>query len=105
MNSLLRKNKVLEELKNYALKDLEEVFDRFQDEREVLIHYITTLKLISSTYLSDTAHAVIMADVDEEFVLASLNASEVQMSSLLERTGKHLMDKIMEDAPSREMFN
>ena len=53
------------------------VFSKLNEHPELFKQYAQTINLLSKCYISDQANAVILAAIDGDIVIVSVNASEI----------------------------
>jgi len=88
-----------------VITNVEYVMNKCKDQPDVFKHYAMLVSVLSSCYADEDNNAVILANIDGSMAIMSINATEIQMTKLLNESHEYLMTKVMADAPEKSMFN
>lgn len=81
------------------------VFSKLNEHPELFKQYAQTINLLSKCYISDQANAVILAAIDGDLAIVSVNASEIEATQIINASHEYVIQRVMEDAPEKSMFN
>jgi hypothetical protein len=81
------------------------VMNKCKDQPDVFKHYAMLISVLSSCYADEDNNAVILANIDGSMAIMSINATEIQITKLMDEAHEYVMAKVMADAPEKSMFN
>jgi hypothetical protein len=86
-------------------KELDEIITKMSDgQREHLKHVISVLVQAYSS--DDKSGVVLVGDMESnQFAILTVNATEYEVTHLLNFADEHVQYRIMATAPEKEMFN
>jgi len=86
-------------------KELDEIITRMsEDQRHHLKHVISML--VQAYGSEEKSGVVLVGDMDSnQFAILTVNASEYEVTHLLNFADEHVQYRVMATAPEKEMFN
>jgi hypothetical protein len=97
--------KTFEEISKLLLTNVAYVLAKCEASPEMFTHYATMVSLLGKCYTHADNNAVIIAEINGDMAIMSLNATDIQMTKLMNESNEYLMAKVMADAPEKSMFN
>jgi hypothetical protein len=81
------------------------VFSKLNEYPEVFKQYAQTINLLSKCYIDDQANAVILAAINGDLAIVSVNTSEMEVAQIITASHEYVIQHAMEDAPEKSLFN
>lgn len=97
--------KTFEEISELVLTNVMNVLDNCRGQPEMFTHYAMLLNFLGKCYLEEDNNAVILANIDGNTAIMSVNATEMQITNLMSVSQEYVMAKVMAGAPEKSMFN
>jgi len=97
--------KTFEELSKLLLTDVAYVLDKCRGNTEMYTHYAMMVSMLGKCYTHADNNAVIIAEINGDMAIMSINATEMQVTKLMNESNEYIMAKVMADAPEKSMFN
>lgn len=97
--------KAFKETAELVLTNVICILDKFKNNPEMFTHYAMMISLLGKCYTNEKNNAVILADIDGDIAIISVNATEMQVTKLMNESHEYIMEKVMADAPEKSMFN
>ena len=98
-------SKSLEEIAKLVLTNVAHILDQCKDHPDVFKHYVMLLSVLGECYTERGNNAVLLANIDGNTAIMSVNATEMQITKLMSESQEYVMAKVMADAPEKTMFN
>jgi hypothetical protein len=97
--------KTFEELSKLLLTDVAYILAKCEASPEMFTHYAMMVSMLGKCYTHADNNAVIIAEINGDMAIMSVNATEMQVTKLMNESNEYLMAKVMADAPEKSMFN
>jgi hypothetical protein len=97
--------KTFEEITKLLFTDVVYVLDKCKGNPEMFTHYAMMVSMLGKCYTHADNNAVIIAEINGDMAIMSVNATEMQVTKLMNESNEYLMAKVMADAPEKSMFN
>ena len=94
-----------DEVAKLVITNVEYVMNKCKDQPDVFKHYAMLVSVLSSCYADEDNNAVILANINGSMAIMSINATEIQITKLLDEAHEYVMAKVMANAPEKSMFN
>ena len=97
--------KTFEEISKLLLTNVAYVLAKCEASPEMFTHYATMVSLLGKCYTDENNNAVIVADIYGDLAIMSVNATNMQITKLMNESHEYVMARVMADAPEKSMFN
>lgn len=94
-----------EDITKLVFTNVSHVLEKCKDNPDMFKHYAMLISVLGECYTNEEDNAVILANIDGNTAIMSINATEIQMTKLMSEANEYVMGKVMADAPEKSMFN
>jgi len=81
------------------------VLNQCKSNPDMFTHYAMLVNFLGRCYVQENNNAVILANIDGDLAIMSVNATEMDVTNLMNESHAYVMRSVMEDAPEKSMFN
>lgn len=97
--------KTFEELSKLLLNNVTHILDKCKGNPEMFAHYAMMVSMLGKCYTHAENNAVIIAEINGDMAIMSVNATDMQVTKLMNESHEYVMARVMADAPEKSMFN